>query len=112
MLISPLPQQQLSLSPALNRELILYQLLCPTACPYKGQVFRVTLVLFIAQGLAPESRTDLAAKKVMAKVGGAKAAELDRLNGELAVSRAELESLKFKYDGALSRWVAVCTPHV
>jgi hypothetical protein len=44
----------------------------------------------------------------MAKVGGAKAAELERLNGELAVARAELESLKFKYDSALSRCVGGC----
>ncbi len=47
----------------------------------------------------------------MNKISGHKSAELDRLNGELEVARAELDSLRFKHEGALSRcdpWRARC----
>lgn len=56
-----------------------------------------------AQGLAPESRSDAAAKKAIGKISGAKAAELERLAAELAVSRQEAESLRSKLEGAVSR---------
>ncbi|KAJ9510147.1 hypothetical protein QJQ45_015635 [Haematococcus lacustris] len=56
-----------------------------------------------AQGLVPEGRQEAATKKVLSKISGTKTAEMERVAGELAVARAELDSLKAKYDAAVSR---------
>ncbi|GFH24694.1 uncharacterized protein HaLaN_22538 [Haematococcus lacustris] len=56
-----------------------------------------------AQGLVPEGRQEAATKKVLSKISGTKTAEMERVVGELAVARAELDSLKAKYDAAVSR---------
>ncbi|KAJ9508789.1 hypothetical protein QJQ45_028100, partial [Haematococcus lacustris] len=56
-----------------------------------------------AQGLVPEGRQEAATKKVLSKISGTKTAEMERMAGELAAARAELDSLKAKYDAAVSR---------
>ncbi len=71
-----------------------------------GQQHQHTLggsALHAAQGLAPESRHEVAGKKVLAKVTGSKNAELEQLEAELAAAQQEAEAQRTRAEGAVSR---------
>lgn len=57
-----------------------------------------------AAGQAPaESRQEAAAKGVIGKISKERNQEMERQGAELAAARGELEALRLKYDGAISR---------
>ncbi|GFR41182.1 hypothetical protein Agub_g1851 [Astrephomene gubernaculifera] len=51
----------------------------------------------------PDSKQEAAAKGVITKISRERNQELERLTGELAGVRGELEALRLKYEGAVSR---------
>lgn len=53
----------------------------------------------------PEGKREAAAKAAISKISGARSAEMDRLAAELAASRAECDTLRAKFEAAVSRWV-------
>lgn len=56
-----------------------------------------------AQGLTTDTKTEANNKKVITKLAKERSNEADKLAADLASSRQELETLKLKYEGAISR---------
>ena len=58
---------------------------------------------FPAQGLVARSKADVAVEQNISKISGQRSKEADRVAADLVGSRAELDALRLKYDGSLSR---------
>ncbi|KAG2499394.1 hypothetical protein HYH03_002968 [Edaphochlamys debaryana] len=65
--------------------------------------YQVKQLKAAAGQVAVETKQEAAAKGVITKISKERNNELDRLTGDLGAVRGELEALKLKYDGAISR---------
>ncbi len=62
-----------------------------------------------SQGLAPESKQEVSARRGIAKAAaGSRAADMDTLQQAAASAKQEAEGAKLKAEAAISRHVVVC----